>query len=156
MEQVTEIPLKKVTAAQVIKNHYTALTVKIDGNIYIGTEFFFLREDLATSGYINKHKKMINRRELREDTFKDLADIDNYQYSEKGKFHFLDSKHKIIVLETEIGDIAINYNYYSYFKKRNLELKFNAEIGPIGMFTEKGNEFAGIVLPYRVKSGDKN
>ncbi|MFC0906334.1 hypothetical protein ACFHWD_16785 [Clostridium sp. MT-14] len=154
MEQVTEIPLKKVTAAQVIKNHYTALTVKIDGNIYIGTEFFFLREDLATSGYINRHKKLSKRRELKEDTFKDLSDIDSYKCSENSKFHFLDATHKIIVLETEIGDIAINYNYYSYFKKRNLELKFNAEIGPIGMFT--ATKFAGIVLPYRLKVGDEN
>ena len=156
MEQVTEIPLKKVTAAQVIKNHYRALTVKINEKIYIGTEFFFLREDLATTGYVNRHKKLINRRELRDNTFEGLTDIDNYKCGESNKFHFLDATHKIIVLETDIGDVAINYNYYSYFKRRNLEFKFNGEIGPIGMFTQEGNEFAGIVLPYRVKSGDKN
>ncbi|WP_406543211.1 hypothetical protein [Clostridium ljungdahlii] len=157
MEQVTEIPLKKVTAAQIIRTHNTALKVKIDENIYIGTEYFFLREDMVTIGYANKLKKLINRRELKENTFKDLADIDTYKYSENNKYHFFDSKHKIIVLETEIGDIGVNYNYYSYFKKRNLNFKFNNNctgFNPIGMF--KGNDFVGVIMPTRIKVGEKN
>jgi hypothetical protein len=149
-----EIPLKKITAAQIIKMHNTALKVKIDGNIYIGTNFFFLREDLATSGYINRHKKLINRRELKEDTVKDLSDIDNYKCIENGKFHFFDLKHSIIVLETEIGDIGINYNYYSYFKRRGVNLKFKSSVDPMGMF--KNNEFAGAIMPTRIKESDKN
>lgn len=157
MEQVTEIPLKRVTAAQIIKMHNTALKVKIDENIYIGTEHFFLREELATIGYVNKLKKLINRKELKENTFKDLADIDIYKCNENNKYRFFDSKHKIIVLKTEIGDIGVNYNYYSYFKKRNLNFKFN-NIGigfnPIGMF--KDNDFVGVILPTRIKVGEKN
>lgn len=154
MEQVTEIPLKKVTAAQIIKSHYTALKTKIHGKTYIGTEFFFLREDLATTGYVSRHKKLINRREFKEDTFKGQSDIDSYKCSEREKFHFLDLKHSIIVLETDIGDVGINYNYYSYFKRRNLDFKFNSTIAPIGLF--KDNGFAGVVLPVRLKVGDKN
>ncbi|AJA50086.1 hypothetical protein CPAST_c40570 [Clostridium pasteurianum DSM 525 = ATCC 6013] len=145
----TEIPLKKVTVAQVVKAHYRGLRTKINGVNFIGTEYLFLKEVFATKGFKNRINKLSEIKEIKENTFEHLKDSDQYKCSDDGVKYQLLAKDSIIVLNTKIGDIGINYNYYSYFKKLGTELRFTSNTTPIGIF--KDDEFIGVVLPIRIK-----
>ncbi|MFL0245498.1 hypothetical protein [Candidatus Clostridium stratigraminis] len=143
-----EIPLKKVTVRQIIKSKNIGVKTQIKNKSFIGTEFYFLKEDMATPGFISSINNLGELKEIKGRVFEYLTDLDEYECSDEDVNYRLLGK-DIIVLKTKIGDIGVNYNYYSYFKKFGVKLRFIGSVNPIGMF--KDDEFVGILLPVRIK-----
>lgn len=137
---------KKVTAAQVIKSQYIGASAVIKGRKYIGTQYFFISEDLAPKGYMNRISNLKEIKELQGNNFEYLTDFDYYNFSEEEIEAELNMKW--VEFKTNKGIIGMNYTYYSYFKKLGFELRFRGCVEPIGMF--KDDEFVGIVLPVRI------
>lgn len=149
-----EIPIKKVTVAQIIKLSAKRLVTKINGSDFIGTEYFLLREDFATKGFINRLNALqTETRQLKDGIFDYLADPDRYKCTDEDIVGFkLICNDTIVVLDTAVGSIGIDYNYYSYFKKLGVSLRFKSHLDPIVML--KNDEFVGILLPVKIKGVD--
>lgn len=151
MNTQIEIPIKKVTVAQVVKSRFSALKTKVKGVNFIGTEYFFLKEEIASKGFLNRIGALKESREINGNAFEYF--LDGYKFTDNDVEHYkISSDNLIIILDTgrdKLGKIGLNYNYYSYFKKLGAQLKFKDRVSPIGLF--KDNEFIGVVLPIRIK-----
>lgn len=140
-----EIPIKKVNISKIINNNSVVMKTKINNNTFIGTDCLFIKEDIASKSFKNRIYKRNDIKKVNDDTFNYM--INDYNFTEKdiNNFDILEDDTFLIIYINETYKIGVNYNYYSYFKKFGIQLKFKDKISPIGLF--KNNSFVGIILP---------
>ena len=145
--------LKGVRPTSILHKANSCLSLTIRSEIYLGNEYFILKENKAPAAYIKRWMVLGEVKEINAKTFEYLTDYHYYDFS--------DNVEDIIIKVGEHADqkgcikfqfkdsfVWLNHKYYSYFKNLGIEFRFTGTVSPVGMFIE--NEFVGMLLPVRI------